>query len=252
MSTHLLALALLAVFPPDDGANRIKVDAGRTIHRISPLLAGACIEDVNHEIYGGLYSQMIFGESFQEPPPGAAVEGFTGHGGKWAVVGDEIRVDGGDGPKLVYAGPAAATRAAVDVRFPTDQGGNAGLILQVNHPKVGPDAFVGYEVSLETAGRLVLGRHRRNWELLRTVPCPVPVDRWISLAVEIAGPTLTVFVDGKSLLTYEDRDHPLRPARSASASGSARRTSAISGSPRALRRCKCRFAPSPPTPWPPT
>ena len=24
---------------------------------------------MNHEIYGGIYSQMVFGESFQEPPP---------------------------------------------------------------------------------------------------------------------------------------------------------------------------------------
>jgi len=31
-------------------------------------MTGACIEDVNHEIYGGIYSQMIFGESFQEQP----------------------------------------------------------------------------------------------------------------------------------------------------------------------------------------
>jgi len=31
-------------------------------------MTGACIEDVNHEIYGGIYSQMIFGESFQEVP----------------------------------------------------------------------------------------------------------------------------------------------------------------------------------------
>ena len=30
-------------------------------------MTGSCIEDVNHEIYGGIYSQMIFGESFQEP-----------------------------------------------------------------------------------------------------------------------------------------------------------------------------------------
>ena len=46
------------------------VHAGQVSHRLSRYLTGACIEDVNHEIYGGLYSQMIFGESFQEPPPG--------------------------------------------------------------------------------------------------------------------------------------------------------------------------------------
>jgi len=45
----------------------IHIEAGQEIHPVSRLLTGACIEDVNHEIYGGLYSQMIFGESFQEP-----------------------------------------------------------------------------------------------------------------------------------------------------------------------------------------
>ena len=48
---------------------RIDVQADQTVGRVSRLLTGACIEDVNHEIYGGIYSQMIFGESFQEPGP---------------------------------------------------------------------------------------------------------------------------------------------------------------------------------------
>ncbi len=49
----------------------IDVQANDTAGPVSRLhrTEGACIEDVNHEIYGGLYSQMIFGESFQEPPP---------------------------------------------------------------------------------------------------------------------------------------------------------------------------------------
>jgi hypothetical protein len=46
----------------------IDVEAGRVLHLLSRWLTGACLEDVNHEVYGGLYSQMIFGESFQEPP----------------------------------------------------------------------------------------------------------------------------------------------------------------------------------------
>src|SRR5580658_9641249 len=58
----------------------IEINAGRIIHPVSRHLTGACIEDVNHEIYGGLYSQMIFGESFQEPPmgQGALDEGVSG------------------------------------------------------------------------------------------------------------------------------------------------------------------------------
>ncbi|WP_183572548.1 alpha-L-arabinofuranosidase C-terminal domain-containing protein [Mucilaginibacter sp. X5P1] len=48
--------------------NKITVQVNNVIKNISPLMTGACIEDVNHEIYGGIYSQMIFGESFQELP----------------------------------------------------------------------------------------------------------------------------------------------------------------------------------------
>ncbi len=50
----------------------VRIDASRPLAPVSRYLTGACIEDVNHEIYGGLYSQMLFGESFQEPPPKTA------------------------------------------------------------------------------------------------------------------------------------------------------------------------------------
>jgi hypothetical protein len=55
----------------------IQIQADQVVHPVSRYLTGACIEDVNHEIYGGLYSQMIFGESFQEPPPDA-IDGISG------------------------------------------------------------------------------------------------------------------------------------------------------------------------------
>jgi hypothetical protein len=52
----------------------IKIDASDIVRPVSRHLTGVCIEDVNHEIYGGLYSQMIFGESFQEPPVGTGAD----------------------------------------------------------------------------------------------------------------------------------------------------------------------------------
>lgn len=57
----------------------ITVEADQVLHPVSRYMTGACIEDVNHEVYGGVYSQMIFGESFQEPPSngvGGAVSGM--------------------------------------------------------------------------------------------------------------------------------------------------------------------------------
>ena len=61
------SLALLAFRISAQDAT-ITIHADQVQHPISRYLTGACIEDVNHEIYGGLYSQMIFGESFQESP----------------------------------------------------------------------------------------------------------------------------------------------------------------------------------------
>ena len=45
----------------------VSVNANAVISHISPHMTGVGMEDVNHEIYGGIYSQMIYGESFQEP-----------------------------------------------------------------------------------------------------------------------------------------------------------------------------------------
>ena len=47
---------------------RIVIDASHVLNRINHTMYGSCIEDVNHEIYGGLYDQRLYGESFEEPP----------------------------------------------------------------------------------------------------------------------------------------------------------------------------------------
>jgi alpha-L-arabinofuranosidase len=65
----MLFVALATVCNPRADEAEIRVHADAPLHSISRYLTGACIEDVNHEIYGGIYSQMIFGESFQEAVP---------------------------------------------------------------------------------------------------------------------------------------------------------------------------------------
>ena len=46
-------------------AQTLTVDAGKVLCRVESLIYGAGAEDVNHEIYGGLYDQKIFGEGFE-------------------------------------------------------------------------------------------------------------------------------------------------------------------------------------------
>src|ERR1700743_311096 len=59
---------------------RINVDAAQILHPVSRYLTGNCIEDVNHEVYGGIYSQMLFGESFQEPPSPDQIKNYLEDG----------------------------------------------------------------------------------------------------------------------------------------------------------------------------
>ena len=106
----------------------IVIHADQVSGRVSRYLTGACIEDVNHEIYGGLYSQMIFGESFQEPPPAVAPKGFAAYGGRWQIRDGVLRADAGDGPKLIADAPVVGTgTVGVEILLPEFRSGNAEL-----------------------------------------------------------------------------------------------------------------------------
>jgi hypothetical protein len=208
-----LATALFAAGGTPAQEATIVIHADQTLHRVSRHLTGACIEDVNHEIYGGLYSQMIFGESFQEPTPATPPKGFQAFGGTWRVnVAGELTAGGGEGPKLVSEHtPFAAGEAGVEVFLADRSGGNAGLIVKVDSPGAGADNFVGYEVSLDAAAQMLrLGRHRHNWEHIKDTPCTVPAGQWIPLVVKLTERTIEVQVSGRSVIQYEDREHPLR------------------------------------------
>jgi hypothetical protein len=189
----------------------ITVQADQVLHTNSPYLAGACIEDVNHEIYGGIDSQMIFGESFAEPAAQLPLKGFKVCEGRWTPADDgSVQGVGGNGSKIVWDGPALSVgEVSVDVKLTEATGGNGGLIFKVSDAGNGPDVFTGYEVSLERPGSLVVGRHRQNWEPIRSVPCAVPVNEWIHLTVRMTTNSFEVLVNGKSMTQFTDTGHPL-------------------------------------------
>src|ERR1035438_9731769 len=189
----------------------ITVHADQVLHTNSPYLTGACIEDVNHEIYGGIDSQMIFGESFAEPASQLPLKDFKIYEGRWTLADDgSVQGVGSNGSKIVWDGPALAVgEVSVDVKLTEATGGNGGLILKVSDAGMGADAFTGYEVSLERPGFLVLWHHRQNWEPIRRVPCDVPVNEWIKLTVRTTAKSFEVFVNGKSMTQFEDTEHPL-------------------------------------------
>jgi hypothetical protein len=98
----------------------ITVQADRVVGPVSRLLTGACIEDVNHEIYGGIYSQMLFGESFQEPapPPPRQSEKASEISGMWRA----LRRGTAAGRFVIVSDRPFAGRQAQQVSFDSGEG----------------------------------------------------------------------------------------------------------------------------------
>lgn len=167
-------------------------------------MTGACLEDVNHEVYGGIYSQMIYGESFQEPPL-ARFGGFKSYGGAWSVNDGVLTASGDQGPKLVSDRPEFADgEIGVSVLTPKSAG-NAGIIVKVKDSSDGADSFYGYEISLDTDRQVVvLGRHRMNWEPIQEASCRIVAGEWTQLVAKLSGDKLEVIVNGNVVLTHRD------------------------------------------------
>jgi len=199
------------------GANspdsQITVSAGRITNNISPLMYGSCIEDVNHEIYGGLYDQRLFGESFEEPAASDNIAGWTAYGGFWHVSNSVCHVAADAGGKMVRQTPDIGdATVSADILFPNNQGDNAGLLVRVQNPGVGADTFDGYEISISPSRqRLILGKHMHDWHPIQEVPIPVQASQWIHLRVQLAGARIRVFVAGDNTpaIDYTDQDHAL-------------------------------------------
>jgi hypothetical protein len=208
----LLVIAAAGVIPVHAPAQQaqINVNASQILHSVSPYLTGACLEDVNHEIYGGLYSQMIFCESFQEPAPSEPLTGFTEYGGTWQIDNGVLFSVNDTGPKLIDNSiNQSSGDIHVQLQFAAAEGGDAGVIFQVSQPGVGADVFSGYEVSVAPAGYVVLGRHRQDWEPISQVSCSVPLSQWINLEVLYTNDSINVLVNGTDLIRYTDTQYPL-------------------------------------------
>ncbi|NQT86865.1 DUF1080 domain-containing protein, partial [bacterium] len=137
---------------------------------------------------------------------GTPVKGFQPYGGSWQVRNGELWAGGGAGPKLISELPAFSVgEVGVEVFLPGKGGGNGALIVKVSDPGVGADAFNGYEIALDASGQFLrLGRHRQNYQNIKDVPYPVPVDQWVALHVKLTATTLEVLVAGKTVLTHDD------------------------------------------------
>lgn len=189
--------------------SRITVDAAKVEGTIPQLIYGAGAEDVNHEIYGGLYDQRIFGESFEEPALNRII-GFASYDNPWSVEGDVLRLDTDGFGKIVY-NSRKLRKATVEVDMRID-GADAisGFIFNVSGAANGADAFNGYEISLDAGDRkLVVGKHENNWQPVTELPVEFSPAEWNRLRIDFDGAKVSVLINGEKIYDYQDTANPL-------------------------------------------
>lgn len=209
MKKILLCLALSAVLPSP--AQTLTVDAGKVLCRIEPLIYGAGAEDVNHEIYGGLYDQKIFGEGFEEPAV-MNIRGFKAYDDKWSLTSGMAQIVTSQHGKLIYT-DRLLQNSTVDVEVRMDNiNAIAGLIVNVSGAGEGADAFNGYEVALNARkSSFVLGKHQQNWQPVSDTQTTFnPLGEWNRLRVTIEGAKLNIWLNDQLIKTYQDNVSPLK------------------------------------------
>lgn len=206
----IVILAGNETFAQDIRDAYITINPSRIENKITKYLYGACMEDVNHEIYGGIYNQRIFGESFEEPVPGFVFDDFSAYEGTWTTLRGVLCVKGTSGSKFIYDPIELGSGSVeVEIKFDGKTGDNAGLITRVSREANGADAFNGYEISLAADGkRVIMGRHEHNFGHIRDIAVNVNPAAWNRLKVTMIGERMEVFLNDKSVFVHNE-DNPV-------------------------------------------
>ena len=208
-----IVFLLLSFVPGLLLAQNLDIDASNVIARVPSLIYGAGAEDVNHEIYGGLYDQRIFGEGFEEPTT-SNVEGWSQYDEKWTISDDMLQIVTSKHGKIIYDGETLTSGTiSVDVRLDSASP-IAGFIFNVSSPGTGGDTFNGYEVALNGGSRtFVYGKHRQNWTSIANNPVTFDPAAWNNLRIEFDGAKATVYLNGQQVFTYNDTSSPLKSGK---------------------------------------
>lgn len=192
---------------PGASQNRIHVDASKVIATLCPLLYGSGAEDVNHEIYGGLYDQRLFGESFEEGQNINAVEGFTLVGKPWHEALEGL---------YAYASPLSALisqkddggagTAEVEMRF-DGFSGNAGLLFHARARNEAAASIEGYSICLDGwTPKITVRKHEGTGSQI-VLTCDAsyePNTCWNTLRVDYIGSRFDIYLNNLYVASYND------------------------------------------------
>ena len=145
---------------------------------------------------GGATSTAV--APYYAPFASGTATGWTTYGGTWLdsgaqeTYGETSSTTNGD---KAIAGSSSWGDYTLQADVQLTAAGNAGILVRINNPAVGPDALQGYFVGLDSGnGNVFLGRQNNNWTYLAgtTLPGGVSLNTWYHLTVQAVGCTFTV------------------------------------------------------------
>ena len=191
--------------------NPVTINVATTENQINSTIYGSCIEDVNHEIYGGFYDQKIFGESFEENYQNITFTHFDTFDGNWSSSHTEVSVSANDGAKLLYEKSFTDGSVEVEMKFSNPRE-SAALLVRTTNAQTGADNFDGYEIGLNAlTHEIILGKHVHNWQPLGNTPVSFNPDEWTKLRVELEGARIRIYVNDAASpnVDFTDTNAPL-------------------------------------------
>ena len=208
----IVAIAILLSTISHSQNLKLEVHPDKVLGNITPLLYGAGMEDVNHEIYGGIYSQRIFGESFEEGVLPKALDKFSVYDGIVRMEGDALQIYSEPVVKVISSENVFSEGwAEVDLRFDGFGGFNAGLLMNVTEVRNGKDAYCGYEVVLTRKG-VELNRCQYGCSpLAKSEINELHGFDWYKVRAEISDSLIAVYLNDKRVITYEHENVVMAP-----------------------------------------
>ena len=208
-------LGLSALSASAQTPTTLHVDTKQVIGRLSPLLYGTCLEDVNHEVYGGLYGQLLYGESLEEAPEITQYADCFSNDAPWHLDGDEIYVNAAPVAKLTYQRAQVNDGwAETEIRW-DGLSGKAGLVVRALGVGTGANTYRGYYCALDAwSHKLTFGKQDSVWTTLYEQTLDFqPTVQWTKMRLELNGNRFGIYINNIRVAEVIDKVHPLTTGR---------------------------------------
>lgn len=192
--------------------SQITVDAAKVLNKIPAEMYGSCAEDVNHEIYGGLYDQRLFGESFEEPAPANGFAGWRQLPAAWRIGGGGNPSSAAPGFKLIHNNTFIKNGSFEATITFADRARNAGLLVRMNNVIPGNPAPNGYAIEISKGrGRVIIKKYLNGWHDVARSSVETDINGSIYLRVELQGGHIKVYTNNEQqpAVDFTDTKSPI-------------------------------------------